>query len=184
MKGKCGPSEHFWIQYCYAKALSADHRPRPYRAPFVSRYKWTVIDLDVKESQSCIQSNKRLDHCVVDVSEGDRYLILLLAWSTYFQLVQAHFLLLLNTECNDMLVQMMKSDISPIAYSLDVTSREKMEEQTSELLRTAQMLTIKTVIVCSPRDYRQRIIGTVLNTVRTIKRLLILIYSLLSKWKY
>lgn len=80
-----------------------------------------------------------------------------------------------------MLVQMMKSDISPIAYSLDVTSREKMEEQTSELLRTAQMLTIKTVVVCSPRDYRQRIIGTVLNTVRTIKRLLILIYSLLSK---
>lgn len=86
MKGKCGPSEHFWIQYFYAKALSADHRPRPYRAPFVSRYKWTVIDLDVKESQSCIQSNKRLDHCVVDVSEGDRYLILLLAWSNLFSI--------------------------------------------------------------------------------------------------
>lgn len=60
---------------------------------------------------------------------------------------------------------MMKNDISPISYSLDVTSREKMEAQTSELLRTAQMLNIKTVLVCSTRDYRQHLITTVLNTV-------------------
>lgn len=72
-----------------------------------------------------------------------------------------------DQECNDMLAQMMKREISPIAYSLDVTSREKMEEQTSELLRTAQLLNIRTVVVCSPRDYRQRIIETVLNTSRT-----------------
>lgn len=83
-------------------------------------------------------------------------------------------LLLLNAECNDMLAQMMKREISPIAYSLDVTSREKMEEQTSELLRTAQLLNIRTVVVCSPRDYRQRIIETVLNTVSTFNRLLII----------
>lgn len=86
-KGSVDHLKIFWIHHCYAKALSVDHRPRPYRAPFLSRYKWTCIDLDVKEPQSSIQSNKLLDHCVVNVSKfGDHDLILLLAWSNLFSI--------------------------------------------------------------------------------------------------
>ncbi|XP_062610327.1 glutamate receptor ionotropic, kainate 3-like [Saccostrea cucullata] len=72
-----------------------------------------------------------------------------------------------DQECDDLLAQMMDNNISPISYSLEISNEDKMATQASELLRTAQMLNIKTVVVCSPREYRHNLTGIILNRART-----------------
>lgn len=73
------------------------------------------------------------------------------------------------SECQNLASQMLGVGISLIPYTLDPRGQEA-EKMVQEVLRNAQLFRQKHLIVCSPRDARDRLIHLVLRMVGLLRK--------------
>ena len=66
------------------------------------------------------------------------------------------------------MAQLIKEEISPIPNSLHMRTLDEnaVKSEALQLLRTSQLLNMKVLLVCSPRDEEQQLIRYILEAVR------------------